>query len=158
MCLLSELLSNTENQLIFIQLLNGQSILPRLLPFLCHPNLSVKQTTLSTLNKIISAIDRSNSMIKFEQIESEANLARLLRLLFQQAILMSSDTHFKQLETILVQLWRTVCASLSSRLIVSICFPYITTWLYLLMWPPNQQIEHAYLLPTHDVSIRFAQF
>lgn len=144
MSLLSDLLSSQDNQALFIKFLNGQSILPRLLPFLSHPNLNVKQTTLSTINKIINAVNATAN--RFETIESEANLVLLLRLLYQQAILMSSEAHFKQLESTLTQLWHTLCHSVNSRLLITICFPYITTWIYLFMWSPNQQIDAGYLI------------
>jgi TATA-binding protein-associated factor len=154
MSLLSDLLSNTSNQLIFIKLLNGQSILPRLLPFLNHPNLNVKQTTLNTIKEIIKAINSSkNNQKTFDQIEPEQNLTLLFRLIFQQSILMSSDDHFKQLEPILIQLWKTLCQSINCKLLVHLCFPYITTWLYLFMWPPNQQIEQAYLVNQPDLNL-----
>jgi hypothetical protein len=152
MCLLSDLLSNTDNHTIFLGLLNGHSILPRLLPFLNHPNLSVKQTTLNTVNKIINAINASSTPARFETIETPATLTRLFRLLFQQAILMSTEAHFKQLEATLIQLWQALCTSLSSASIVAICFPYITTWLFLFMWPPNQQIDPAYLVSSQDAN------
>jgi hypothetical protein len=151
MCLLSDLLSNTSNHTTFLNLLNGQSILPRLLPFLNHPNLGVRQTTLHTINKIITAINNNTTtVVTFESVESPQTLTLLFRLLFQQAILMSSETHFTQLESILVQLWRTLTTTLNCSSLVALCFPYITTWLYLFMWPPTQQIESTYLVNNQE--------
>lgn len=152
MCLLSDLLSLNENQLIFIELLSGQSILPRLLPFLNHSSLTVKQTTLNTINKIIVAINTNLKIFKFEAIEKNENLSLLFRILYQQAILMSSESGFKMLETLLIDLWQTLCYNISPKLLVNLCFPYITTWLVLLMYPCNQQIDTAYLVNNNDTA------
>ena len=155
MSLLSDLLSLHQNQTTFIRLLNGQSILPRLLPFLNHSSLSVKQTTLNTINKIIQAINSNGSFgYKFEQIENSENLALLFRLLYQQAILMSSENGFKMLQNLIVELWQTLNYNISPNLLVSICFPYITTWLVLLMYPCNQQIDSAYLVSQNSDSLK----
>lgn len=155
MSLLSDLLSLHENQTTFIRLLNGQSILPRLLPFLNHSSFNVKQTTLSTINKIIIAINSNGSFgYKFELIENSQNLALLFRLLYQQAILMSSENGFKMLESLVVELWETLNYNISPNILVSICFPYITTWLILLMYPCNQQIDPAYLVSQNSDTMK----
>ncbi|CAF0748348.1 unnamed protein product [Brachionus calyciflorus] len=155
MSLLSDLLSLGTNQATFIRLLNGQSILPRLLPFFNHTNFIVKQTTLNTINKIIIAINSNGqSGFKFELIEKSENLGLLFRLLFQQSILMSSENGFKMLENLLIELWETLCYNLSPKLLVSICFPFITTWLVLLMYPSNQQIDSAYLVSNNSDTLK----
>ncbi|RNA12097.1 TATA-binding -associated factor 172-like protein [Brachionus plicatilis] len=155
MSLLSDLLSLHHNQTTFIRLLNGQSILPRLLPFLNHSSYSVKQTTLNTINKIIVAINSNGSFgYKFEQIEDSQNLGLLFRLLYQQAILMGSENGFKMLQILIVELWETLNYNISPKLLVSICFPFITTWLILLMYPCNQQIDPAYLVSQNSDTMK----
>lgn len=161
MSLLSDLLAVESNQIVFIRLLKGESILPRLLPFLTHSSLNVRQTTMSTIEKIVRAINASTSSasadstttttsstpsFRFEELEKTADLSTLMRLLYQQAILMNSDAGFKLLHRCLTDLWRTLCSQLSSKCLISICFPYITTWIVLMMHPSNQVIESAYLV------------
>lgn len=161
MSLLSDLLAIESNQVVFIRLLKGESILPRLLPFLTHSSLSVRQTTMSTIEKIVRAINASgaaaaipssseptqhSSSFRFEELEKPADLSTLMRLLYQQAILMSSDVGFKLLERCLLDLWRTLCSQLSPKCLIAVCFPYITTWIALLMYPSNQPIESVYLV------------
>lgn len=151
MSLLSDLLSLDANQQTFISLLNNQSILPRLLPFMNHSSLTVKQTTLNTINKIILAIN-GQSPFRFESLERAENLITLFRLLYQQAILLNGDQAFKTLEPNLLELWHTLCYNLSPRTLIQVCFPYITTWLMLFMHPANQQIECNYLVNLKDAS------
>lgn len=159
MSLLSDLLAVESNQIVFIRLLKGESILPRLLPFLTHSSLNVRQTTMSTIEKIVRAINASTATnsatttttttipsFRFEELEKTADLSMLMRLLYQQAILMNSDAGFKLLHRCLTDLWRTLCSQLSSKCLISICFPYITTWIVLMMHPSNQVIESAYLV------------
>jgi TATA-binding protein-associated factor len=160
MCLLSDLLSSSSStqtnpddvnlKLIFLRLLNGQSVIPRLLPFLQHININVRQTTLNTINKIIIAINETNNSSKnghsFEAMESQENLTILFRLLYQQAILLSSESSFKLIESLLIELWTTLCNKLSPHYLINICFPYITTWLLLFMHPSNQPIDSIYLI------------
>ena len=163
MCLLSDLLSSNDEETIeednnqlnckneinlkkmFNRLLNGQSVIPRILPFLQHMNISVKKTTLNTINKIILAIN-SSTYSDFEKLESNENLTILFRLLFQQAILMSSEQAFQALESILVILWTTLCNKLSPHCLINTCFPFITTWILLFMHPSNQPIDSVYLI------------
>lgn len=153
MSLLSDLLAVESNQLVFIRLLNGQSILPRLLPFLSHSSVSVRQTTMSTIEKIVRAINSSSpNQFRFEELEKQADLSTLMRLLYQQAILMNSEAGFKQLERCLTDLWRTLCHQLSSKCLIAACFPFITTWLALMMYPSNQVIEAAYLVVSNESS------
>jgi TATA-binding protein-associated factor len=153
MSLLSDLLSTEESSIdiksIFLKLLNNQSIIPRLLPFLQHSNLTIRQTTLETINKIIIAIDETNEIkntYRFESMEKSENLSLLFRLLYQQSILLSSEYSFKLIEPNLIKLWRTLCIKLSSHCLINVCFPYITTWLSLLMYPSNQPIDPNYLI------------
>lgn len=152
MSLLSDLLAVEANQTVFIRLLNGESILPRLLPFLTHSSLNVRQTTMSTIEKIVRAINASGGstespvMPRFEELEKQADLSTLMRLLYQQAILMNSEAGFKLLERCLTDLWRTLCSQLSSKCLIAICFPFITSWLVLMMYPSNQVIENAYIV------------
>lgn len=153
MSLLSDLLAIESNQTVFIRLLKGESILPRLLPFLTHSSLNVRQTTMSTIEKIVRAINASRSgshetlgSYRFEELEKPNDLSTLMRLLYQQAILMSSDAGFKLLERSLTDLWRTLCSQLSSKSIIAVCFPFITTWIALMMYPSNQVIEAVYLV------------
>jgi len=161
MLLLSDLLSSNDDvkdkeennknneidlKLIFIRLLNGQSVIPRILPFLQHMNINVKKTTLNTINKIILAINNSNNRLNFETLESNENLTILFRLLYQQAILMSSEQAFHALERLLENLWTTLCNKLSPHCLINTCFPFITTWLLLFMHPSNQPIDSIYLI------------
>lgn len=153
MSLLSDLLSTEESSVdikrIFLKLLNNQSIIPRLLPFLQHSNLAIRQTTLETINKIIIAIDETNEQKntnRFELMEKSENLSLLFRLLYQQSILLSSEYSFRLIEPNLVKLWKTLCVKLSSHCLINVCFPYITTWLSLLMYPSNQPIDPNYLI------------
>jgi hypothetical protein len=164
MLLLSDLLSSNDDvkdkeenvnnnknneidlKLIFIRLLNGQSVIPRILPFLQHMNINVKKTTLNTINKIILAINNSNNRLNFETLESNENLTILFRLLYQQAILMASEQAFHALESLLENLWTTLCNKLSPHCLINTCFPFITTWLLLFMHPSNQPIDSVYLI------------
>jgi TATA-binding protein-associated factor len=146
MSLLSDLLTLESNRTVFIRLLNGESILPRLMPFLSHSSTSVRQTTMSTIDKIVRAINAGGAF-KFEELEKHEDLATLMRLLYQQAILMSSDAGFKLLEPCLTELWTTLCEQLSPKCLIAVCFPFITTWLVLMMYPSNQAIESVCLVP-----------
>ena len=144
MSLLSDLLSDKNNSLIFLQLLNGESIVPHLMTFFQHSSLNVKKTALVTINKIILAIN-NNYNSSFEMFEKKENLAMLFRLLYQQAILLPSEHSFQMLENLIEELWATLCLKLSVPYLVNICFPYITTWILLMMHSPNQPIDSIYL-------------
>lgn len=152
MSLLSDLLSDKQNSAIFLQLLNGESIVPHLMTFFQHSSLNVKRTALVTINKIILATNnnstsgsQANDQFSFETFEKKENLAMLFRLLYQQAILLPSEHSFKMLETLIEELWTTLCIKLSVPYLVNICFPYITTWILLMMHSPNQAIDSIYL-------------
>lgn len=155
MSLLSDLLSDKQNSLIFLQLLNGESIVPHLMTYFQHSSLNVKKTALVTINKIILAINNNSTsgsqanetsdQFSFETFEKKENLAMLFRLLYQQSILLPSEHSFKMLETLIEQLWTTLCIKLSVPYLVNICFPYITTWILLMMHSPNQAIDSIYL-------------
>ena len=144
MTLLSDLLTDRENSRLFIRLLNGQSITPHLAKFLQHPSYHVREIVLSTIEKIICAIDHEPG--RFEATESKENIILLFRLLYQQSILMSNESAFKNLALLLEHLWETLCERLTVNSLVNLCFPYITTWLLLMMHSPSQPIEPAYLI------------
>lgn len=152
-------LSNNNSSNILLRILNGQSILPRLLPFLQHQSAYVRQTTLITINKMLVSIEL-DCPGNFERIELAAstatepsaqplistNLQQLFRLLYQQAILLSSDQQFRQMEVTIEQLWFNLCTLLSKSCLLSICFPYISTWMLLFMHPINQPIDPVHLV------------
>lgn len=151
MSLLSDLLSVKSNSVIFLNLLNGQSIIPHLIVFFQHSSINVKKTALVTINKIIIAINtnfednKANSSFQFENFEKKENLSMLFRLLYQQAILLSSESSFKLMEKLIEELWTTLCNKLSVPYLINICFPFITTWILLMMHSPNQPIDSIYL-------------
>jgi TATA-binding protein-associated factor len=153
MSLLSDLLTIKSNSLMFLRLLNGQSIIPHLIVFFQHSSIQVKKTALETINKIIIAINdnyqdsfNQNITFNFEAIETKENLVLLFRLLFQQAILLPSEHAFQIMEDLIEQLWSTLCNKLSIACIINVCFPYITTWVLLMMHSPNQPIDSCYLV------------
>jgi hypothetical protein len=74
----------------------------------------------------------------------------LFRLLYQQAILLSSEQAFQLLEKLIEDLWETLCHKLSVPYLINLCFPYITTWILLLMHSPNQPIDSIYLVPQQN--------
>jgi len=113
----------------------------------------VKKTALETINKIIIAINDNyedsfsqNITFNFEAIETKENLVLLFRLLFQQAILLPSEHAFTIMEDLIEQLWSTLCNRLSISCIINVCFPFITTWVLLMMHSPNQPIDSCYLV------------
>ncbi len=155
MSLLSDLLTIKSNSLVFLRFLNGQSIIPHLIIFFQHSSIQVKKTALETINKIIVAINDSykdmndskqNITLNFEALETKENLVQLFRLLFQQAILLPSEYAFGILENLIEQLWSTLCNELSIGCLINVCFPYITTWVLLMMHSPNQPIDSIYLV------------
>ena len=156
MSLLSDLLSTKSNSVIFMRLLNGESIIPHLITFFHHTSIQVKRTALITINKIILAIHvnyESNAIheqFKFETVEKKENLSSLFRLLYQQAILLSSENAFVALEELIEQLWETLCHKLSVPYLINLCFPHITTWILLMMHSPSQPIDSIYLMSPAD--------
>lgn len=152
MSLLSDLLSVKNNALIFLNLLNGESIIPNLIVFFQHSSINVKKTALVTINKIIIAINTNYEIgpdgyrFQFETFEKKENLTMLFRLLYQQAILLSSEHSFNLLQTLIEDLWGTLCEKLSVPYLINICFPFITTWILLMMHSPNQPIDSIYLI------------
>jgi hypothetical protein len=147
-------LSSQSNAQVFMRLLNGQSIVPHLIGFFQHSSLSVKKQALTTLSKIIIALSSNNgnsdNYYVYETIEKKENLSLLFRLLYQQAILLSSIQAFEQLESLIEQLWQTMCNRLSIPYLINLCFPYITTWILLMMHSPNQPIDSIYLVKYHS--------
>ena len=151
-------LNDNNSSNILLRILNGQSILPRLLPFLQHQSAYVRQTTLITINKMLVSIELdcpgNFERIELATVEPSAanqplistNLQQLFRLLYQQAILLSSDQQFKQMEVTIEQLWFNLCTLLSKNCLLSICFPYISTWMLLFMHPINQPIDPVHLV------------
>lgn len=138
MCLLCDLLVNETNSKFFWNLLNVNIILARLFPYLQHNNVIVKQTTLTALIMIFKVIPTK----KLESIEKNENFVLLFRLLYQQSVI---ETDQKCRECI-SQLWSHLCGLISTDSLIAICFPYITTWLLLFMYPANSAIEAAYLV------------
>ena len=53
--------NNNTVKVIFMRLLNNQSIIPRLLPFMQHANMAVRRTTLDTIHKILLAMNDDNN-------------------------------------------------------------------------------------------------
>ncbi len=135
---------------MFLQLLNGESILPHLMTFFQHSSINVKRTALMTINKIILAMntvyDHGTASPRFEAMEKKETLSMLFRLLYQQAVLLPSEHSFSLLESLIESLWSTLCDQLSVGYLINICFPFITTWILLMMHSPNQPIDSIYLV------------
>jgi len=137
---------------MFLELLNGESILPHLMTFFQHSSINVKKTALMTINKIILAMntaydsDCTIASFRFETMEKKDTLSLLFRLLYQQAILLPSEHSFEILEGLIEKLWATLCDQLSIGYLINSCFPFITTWILLMMHSPNQPIDSIYLV------------
>ena len=156
MILLSNLLKNEQNSKFLFSntnLLNA--LLQRVYPFLQHNNLIVKQTTLNALVKIFELISTEKDKTEnfFErlfqsQTNFNSNLTLLFRLLYQQTIIECDPKCCQFIE----QLWARLCTILTLQQLISICYPYITTWLTLLMNPATQCIEQAYLVQSEKLA------
>ncbi len=144
MGLLCDLLKYESNLKIFLNLFDLNEFLKRLCPYIKQNNLNVKQMTLDTFNKIFQILNKSE---KHQQtVLNQKILQSLFRLLYQQVIV---ETNLKCLESI-VTLWSTLCTFTEFNNLIQTCFPYITTWLLLLMHPAQQPIDAIYLIHIND--------
>jgi hypothetical protein len=154
MSLLSNLLQNNcgrvENTKTLLEIIESSSVVSRLLPYLFHASLQVKEITLTTINNLIISINEyeshKGSMTFYEKIEKPEVIIILFRLLFQQSILMSSECCCNKLGPLIENTWTTLCKTITLKRLIEICFPFITTWLLLLNHSQQIPIDSCYLI------------
>jgi hypothetical protein len=143
--LLCDLLEYEANLKSFLNLFDVNEFIKRLYLYIKHSNLNVKQMTLNTFNKIFQIMSRDCERGQLSGVNQNV-LQNLFRLLYQQAII---ETNLKCLESI-ESLWLTLCHFIEFNSLIQTCFPYITTWLLLLMYPAQQPIDAVYLIQISD--------